>query len=987
MKNLSIRAQLLMGFSILTAIIVIVGGVSLTFVYQSKSNVETLLNVTSPLASESGSLFDEINKSQSLFRSLLKASDETDIRRITRILENSDQKKDKSFETIITLIEERRDLNIDTGSLRQIRQTYFEQTQQVVKLNQNRLAHEKTLHHRQLEFNQQIHRLETSLSAFANTAYSLIGEQEEEIRTTIQARAMKIEEMEERISIVFNLIFPQVDAANKIHEYIIQIQSLLTSALIEKDAEKLAQLEKEIAKAFRKIENRLKRIRARVELQEEHACYHRVENALGQLTQTALNEDGLLTVYNQYLAAEKAVDAAFARLNTEMVTVQKILGEVFDTTHTIDRKAQNSVLDGSISSIFAIWISIFLGLVISIISGIIILKGITGPVEHMKNMISEIKAGNLRNRLRLDSKNELGVMANELDEFVDELQFAVDTVNATMARIASGDFSEKTKIQLQGNDEVGRLATSFNVMLGQVRSSQQELTHTKNYLHNVIQTMTDSLIVIDTQKTIKLINKTVLDQTGARKEDLLGQHISVLLPEGKHSRISENDIDQLFTLGTVKDLEYEFSDQEGRKKTILVSTSVMKGASTQIEGLVIVVQDISERKNAEANRLRLEQELHQSQKMKAIGTLAGGIAHDFNNILAGMIGFTQLALMDTKDRPSTNEMLGRVLEAGGRATDLVRQILSFSRSQKGEVSLFRPVAIVKEVLKLMRASIPSTIEIKQSLNSKSYIQADATNIHQVLMNLCTNAVHAMKQKGGVLSIKLQDVVLDQEDLSSRPDMLAGEFLKITVEDTGTGMASDIQKKAFDPFFTTKEMGEGTGIGLSTVHKIITDLGGFISLYSEPDQGTAMHIFIPIISAPEGIESAIAIEPAQGGTERILFVDDEQIQLDVARETMSRYGYRVKTFLDSTQAADHFQQHADAYDLVITDMTMPKMTGDLLVKKIHLKRPDIPIIICTGFSEILDEQKAQALNIDAFLYKPVIMADLLETIRKVLDKKE
>jgi len=255
------------------------------------------------------------------------------------------------------------------------------------------------------------------------------------------------------------------------------------------------------------------------------------------------------------------------------------------------------------------------------------------------------------------------------------------------------------------------------------------------------------------------------------------------------------------------------------------------------------------------------------------------------------------------------------------------------------------------------------------------------------MNLCTNAAHAMKPKGGILSVSLQDVSLDQDDLSHRPDVLPGDYLKISVEDTGIGMTKDIQEKAFDPFFTTKELGEGTGLGLSTVHGIITELGGFVSLYSEPNQGTAIHVFIPLIPRPAGIEKRRAIRPVQGGTERILFVDDEQIAIDLAKDALTRYGYQVTAFAESTIALLHFQQNTDEYDLVITDMTMPKMTGDILTQKIHLTRPDIPVIMCTGFSEIIDEPKAKALDIDAFLYKPVIMADLLETIRKVLEKNE
>lgn len=397
-----------------------------------------------------------------------------------------------------------------------------------------------------------------------------------------------------------------------------------------------------------------------------------------------------------------------------------------------------------------------------------------------------------------------------------------------------------------------------------------------------------------------------------------------------------------------------------------------------------LLQEAVDRKKSEEEKIKLQKQLFHSQKLEAIGTLAGGIAHDFNNILSGMIGYTELALTDVKDMPSTEKMLDQVLKAGGRATDLVKQILSFSRSQKSELKPIAPLSITKEVLKLIRASLPANIEITQFQNSESHVFANATHIHQILMNLCTNAAHAMRTTGGVLTVSLQDVTLGKHDLIHREGVIPGDFLKISVEDTGIGMSKDVQAKAFDPFFTTKELGEGTGMGLSTVHGIIAEYGGFVSLYSQPGQGTAIHVFIPAISGSDDIGIKKSAESMTGGTERILFVDDEQILIELAEEALSQFGYQVATFSDSTIALVHFQKNPDAFDLVITDMTMPKMTGDILTQKIHSLRSDVPVILCTGFSEIIDARKAKALDIDAFLYKPVVIAKLLETIRKVLN---
>lgn len=387
--------------------------------------------------------------------------------------------------------------------------------------------------------------------------------------------------------------------------------------------------------------------------------------------------------------------------------------------------------------------------------------------------------------------------------------------------------------------------------------------------------------------------------------------------------------------------------------------------------------DITEQKE-------LEKKLIQSQKLEAIGTLAGGIAHDFNNILSGLLGYTELALYDVEDMPATKKKLGQVMQAGERAANLVKQILSFSRSSKIERVPVSPLIITKEVIKLIRATIPANIDIKPSLASDSCVLADATQIHQILMNLCTNAAYAMKESGGVLSVSLQDVNLSKKDLFHHFGVAPGDFLKISIEDTGTGMAKDVQEKVFDPFFTTKGPGEGTGMGLASVHGITSDLGGFVSLYSEPGQGTSMNIFLPLITETAEIDCGTGKGPVTGGTERILFVDDEPTQKGLAEDALSRYGYRVSAFLDSTVTMAHFQQNPDAYDLLITDMTMPKMTGDVLIRKIRLIRPDIPVIMC--YSEILEERRANELSIDAFLHKPVIITDMLKTIRAVLNKE-
>ena len=487
-------------------------------------------------------------------------------------------------------------------------------------------------------------------------------------------------------------------------------------------------------------------------------------------------------------------------------------------------------------------------------------------------------------------------------------------------------------------------------------------------------------IAIHDKGLILECNQGLSEITGYSETELVGMDGLLLIAEKSRSAVMNKIV-----TGYEKPYEAIGLRKNGEEFPIRIEARNIPYKGKNVR--TVEFRDITEHKQAEAEREKLQIQLSQSYKMEALGTLAGGIAHDFNNILTGMLGYTELALNDVQDMPSTKKKLDRVLQAGERATSLVKQILSFSRSKKSELRPVNPLPITRDVLKFIRSSLPTNIEIRQSLSSKGYVLADATNIHQVLMNLCTNAAHAMKQSGGMLSVILQDVTLSRQDLAHHNDVIPGDFLKMTVEDTGVGMTKDVKIKAFDPFFTTKDLGEGTGMGLSTVHGIIAALGGFVSLNSEPGRGTSIQVFIPLITeSAEDFRSSAPV-PIKGGTERILFIDDEQIQIDLAEDALSLYGYKVTKFSDSGMALMHFQKNPDAYDLIITDMTMPKMTGDILTQKIHLKRPEIPIIMCTGFSELIDEKKAATLGINAFLYKPVIMADLLNTIRQILDRDE
>jgi len=386
------------------------------------------------------------------------------------------------------------------------------------------------------------------------------------------------------------------------------------------------------------------------------------------------------------------------------------------------------------------------------------------------------------------------------------------------------------------------------------------------------------------------------------------------------------------------------------------------------------IRDLSERKC-------MEERLAQSQKLEAIGTLAGGIAHDFNNILSAIIGYSELTLLKLQKGSEQAKYIDEVLHAGHRARDLVQQILTFARKGKEEKRAVQVSLIVKEALKLLRATLPSSIEIKSVIDSNAFVLSDATQLHQILMNLCTNARKAMVD-GGILRVSLKEADLDEEFISRNLGVAVGRYLQLTVSDTGVGIPESIRGKIFDPFFTTRDKGEGTGLGLSVVHGIVKECQGLITVTSEVGRGSTFNVYLPIIKSGSD-DTAIQEDALKGGGERIMFVDDEKVLVQMAEHMLTNLGYSVTVFTSSPEALYAFQKEPDGYDLVVTDMTMPKLSGDKLAAEILAIRPDMPVIICTGYSENLTKDDALKAGIRNYVMKPVVMAELATIIREAL----
>ena len=517
--------------------------------------------------------------------------------------------------------------------------------------------------------------------------------------------------------------------------------------------------------------------------------------------------------------------------------------------------------------------------------------------------------------------------------------------------------------------------------LGEERNKLRQIEHKYRRLveewEKTFEAIGDIVIIQDTEMHIVRANRAALKTLGLDHEDLAGRHCHEVFRH--ESEVCENcPVKQ-----SLQDLKGHSAEIEHciLNKILLVSSAPLLDDTGDCVGIVHTARDITENK-------KLESQLRQAQKMEAIGTLAGGIAHDFNNILMAILGFAELAQIQASEKSPLAAHLAEVLKAGNRARELVKQILTFSRQTESERKPIEIHLIVKEALKLLRASIPTTIEFRKKINLDcGLVLGDPTQIHQVVMNLCTNAYQAMLKKGGILGIAVNPITIDIKDSKDGSHALPpGPYINLEVSDTGAGMDRATLERVFDPYFTTKEKGKGTGLGLAVVHGIVKDHGGHISAYSEPGKGSTFHVYFPRIKlAHEPLETAAA-EPLPGGKEHILLVDDEEMIVNTEKQLLEILGYTVTPVSDTRDALRMFQTQPDLYDLLITDMSMPHMTGVELARELLRTKPALPIILCTGFSELIDAEKAVKIGIKKLLMKPVTRRDMANAVREALDEK-
>ncbi len=539
----------------------------------------------------------------------------------------------------------------------------------------------------------------------------------------------------------------------------------------------------------------------------------------------------------------------------------------------------------------------------------------------------------------------------------------------TMTMIRHGDGTPKGLIGV-GRDITERKKAERSLILSEEKFRKAVLTNPDSI---VITRLADGAII--------LVNQSFLELSGYTEEEVVGK-TAIDINVWGNSEDREKIIERLSVEGSVKNFESCF-----RKKNGEIGSGLMSASIINLNGLphiLTITRDLTERKRAEEEKTRLKAQLQQSQKMEAIGTLAGGIAHDFNNILTAILGYTELAISDLPQGSDTRDNLDEVVNASIRAKDLVNQILAFSRQTETQFFQVQIHLIVREALKLLRASLPSTIILIENIMAFGKVLADPTQIHQIIMNLCTNASHAMSEDGGELSVSLLQVKAPEE-LSVPKRLPPGPYLKLTVSDTGCGMTPDVIERIFEPYFTTKGIDKGTGLGLAVIHGIVESHGGLISVESTPGKGTGFHIYLPeIIDAVKDSKANEKEKTIFTGSERILVVDDEPSIVQLLKRILERLGYEVDGRTSGIEALELFKAKPDQFDLVITDMTMPHITGYQLSRQLIEIRPDIPIVLCTGFHEKVSDRASKEIGIREVVMKPILQDVLSQTIRKVLD---
>lgn len=521
------------------------------------------------------------------------------------------------------------------------------------------------------------------------------------------------------------------------------------------------------------------------------------------------------------------------------------------------------------------------------------------------------------------------------------------------------------------------------------KQAEQRVLDEKERAENYLAIAGTMIVALTDQGTVTLVNRKGCEILGYDLIELLGTNwVDVVIPEAE--REETRKIFEKMINGMTNPDQHRVSEvvtKSGEHRLIEWQLTLIRDADGKVTGTLSSGEDITERERAAGEREHLQAQLRQADKLKTIGTLAGGIAHDFNNILTPIIGYSHMALSELEEESQVHSDIERVVKGADRAKELINQILTFSRRGESEMAPVRLDSIVKEALNLIMVSSAAGIEIQADIHPNCpLVMGDHSQLDQVVMNLCTNALNAMEKTGGILDVTLEPFEVDSKFTKHRANDFRGKYLKLRIQDTGAGMDAETMERIFEPFYTTREVGEGTGMGLATVHGIITGHGGEIFVDSQLGKGTSFDIYLPQTSV-EAIELEEADLTIPEGSESILFVDDEREIGDMARQMLERAGYSVTTETDSQEALQVFQDRPEGFDIVITDQAMPKLYGVKLAEEILKVRPGIPIILISGFADTITLESVQEMGIRDYIMKPLVGPELAQAVRLALDSPD
>lgn len=505
----------------------------------------------------------------------------------------------------------------------------------------------------------------------------------------------------------------------------------------------------------------------------------------------------------------------------------------------------------------------------------------------------------------------------------------------------------------------------------ELRAKIRDLDEQRIFFRSTLNSIPDGVVVMDGTGLIKQANPALCCMFGYEIEELIGQP-QTMLYHGEGALFRHEDFPTAWSRHFVR--------KDGSLFLGETMESNIHDDQGKLIGTLELIRDLSERLFVIRQQRQLEEQLRQSQKMAAIGTLAGGIAHDFNNLLAAILGYAELALLKLPPGIAVQREIRQILKAGGKASELVNQILAFSRKETTKRILLQPGVLLKEVVKLLRGTIPTSITIREHIAATDrVILANPTQLHQVVMNLCTNAFHAVEDNSGEITLCLEPVIKAIPE--SQPKR---EWMCISVSDNGCGIDTANLGRIFEPYFTTKPSGKGTGMGLAVVHGIVESHEGRIEVESTKGQGTCIRIYFPVVAGMETPEEQQRAQSLVGGNESILVVDDEQMVAGYLKGFLEQLGYRITVCNDGSTALMLFEQNPQGFDLVITDQTMPGKTGFEIARTMLALRPELPIILCSGYSSALSPERVTKAGIREFMMKPVSLHDLAPVIRQVLD---